>query len=123
MGTLDSWAALWRGKGEGHRSLGDLDLSMASQLDILLYQITNYFELHQHNESSLGMLKKMCIVLVEILKSKDKKGARALHRKVKTGMSEMLSKFVGNKIKKKLVKEVEGITEVVVDFLNEFDAD
>lgn len=65
----------------------------------------------------------MCIVLVEILKSKDKKGARALHRKVKTGMSEMLSKFVGNKIKKKLVKEVEGITEVVVDFLNEFDAD
>ena len=123
LGTLDNWALLWKTKGDGHDSLGAMDEPMATQLDILIYQITNYFDLDEHNDSSLEMLKKMCIVLTEILMSMDKKSAKALYKKVKTGMSELLGRFVGKKIKKSLNKAVEGITEVLVDFLNEFEAD
>ena len=93
LSTFERWIELWNKKNSEHIGLTDMDAPMAQQLNILIYQITSFYEIEEHNQSSLKLIKSMVEVMAAILRSKDKKEAKILLKKVKSGLSEALHKF------------------------------
>jgi hypothetical protein len=71
--SFETWTWLWQNKNSDHdRHISKINEALLFQLNILIYQITSFFDVSEQNYGSFNLIRNMVIVITSIYRTMDK---------------------------------------------------